>query len=122
MHELRSILAVNHFQNYSLYCTYFVLGVYNLRLKNHFFLLLKLLLDAFPKGVSLPKNTFEVKKIVKLFDLGYTKINAFLYDCMSFWRDKVYIDICNMCGPSIWATNKKGMLERERKLILSHPR
>ncbi|KAI0498933.1 hypothetical protein KFK09_019831 [Dendrobium nobile] len=48
-----------------------------------FDMLLELLVDAFPKGVLLPKSTYEVKKIMKAFDLGYTKIDACPNDLVS---------------------------------------
>ncbi|PKU69921.1 hypothetical protein MA16_Dca026744 [Dendrobium catenatum] len=57
------------------------------RMVRSFDMLLELLVDAFLKGVLLPKSMYEVKKIIKAYDLGYTKIDACLNDCMLFWKD-----------------------------------
>ncbi|PKU78239.1 hypothetical protein MA16_Dca018039 [Dendrobium catenatum] len=59
----------------------FILNLYHLKCLHSwtarsFDMLLELLVDAFPKGALLPKSTYEVKKIMKAFDLGYTKIDA----------------------------------------------
>ncbi|KAI0496515.1 hypothetical protein KFK09_022834 [Dendrobium nobile] len=72
-----------------------------------FNMLLELLVDAFPKGVLLPKSTYEVKKIMKAFDLGYMKIDACPNDCMLFWKDRSDQNICHICGASRWSTIMK---------------
>ncbi|KAI0511229.1 hypothetical protein KFK09_011854 [Dendrobium nobile] len=69
-----------------------------------FDMLLELLVDAFPEGVLLPKSTYEVKKMMKAFDLGYTKIDACPNDCMLFWKDRSDQNICHICGTSRWST------------------
>ncbi|PKU62277.1 hypothetical protein MA16_Dca028560 [Dendrobium catenatum] len=59
----------------------FILHLFHLKCLNSwtarsFDMLLEILIEAFPEGTSLPKTTYEVKKLMKAFDLGYTKIHA----------------------------------------------
>ncbi|PKA50215.1 hypothetical protein AXF42_Ash017809 [Apostasia shenzhenica] len=64
----------------------FLLHLYRIKCLNSwtsksFDILLELLIEALPDGSALPKNTYEVKKIIKASDLGYTKIHVCPNDC-----------------------------------------
>ncbi|KAI0496295.1 hypothetical protein KFK09_022609 [Dendrobium nobile] len=79
-------------------------------------MLLELLIEAFPEGTSLPKTTYEVKKLMKTFDLGYTKIHACPNDCTLFWGDKSNENVCEVCGASRWAPNQKSNIAEDKKV------
>ncbi|KAI0493925.1 hypothetical protein KFK09_024052 [Dendrobium nobile] len=99
----------------------FILHLFRLKCLNSwtarsFDMLLELLIEAFPEGTSLPKTTYEVKKLMKAFDLGYTKRHACPNDCILFWGDKSNENVCEVCGASRWAPNQKSNIAQDKKV------
>ncbi|KAK1296579.1 hypothetical protein QJS10_CPB15g00603 [Acorus calamus] len=56
-------------------------------------MLLNLLNDALPGGSILPKNLYEMKKIIRELGLSYDKIHACPNDCMLYWRESANLEI-----------------------------
>ncbi|PKU83218.1 hypothetical protein MA16_Dca006618 [Dendrobium catenatum] len=103
----------------------FILHLFRLKCLNSwtarsFDMLLELLIEAFPEGISLPKTTYEVKKLMDAFDLGYTKIHACTNDCTLFWGDKSNDNACEVCGASRWTPNQKSKIAQEKKVQMKH--
>ncbi|XP_062100835.1 uncharacterized protein LOC133806762 [Humulus lupulus] len=68
--------------------------------------LLRLLNDMFPLDNMIPKSMYEVRKFLRLFDLGYEKIHACVNDCCLFRKDKENLQECPTCGTSRWMSDK----------------
>ncbi|XP_062108477.1 uncharacterized protein LOC133819291 [Humulus lupulus] len=68
--------------------------------------LLRLLNDMFPLDNMIPKSMYEVRKFLRLFDLGYEKIHACVNDCCLFRKDKEILQECPTCGTSRWMSDK----------------
>ncbi|KAI0492078.1 hypothetical protein KFK09_026343 [Dendrobium nobile] len=81
--------------------------------------LIELLIEAFSDGSLLPKNTYEVKKIMKVFDLGYIKIDACPNDCCLFWKDRSIQEVCHICGSSRWIGAKKSSARGKKNQMKS---
>ncbi|KAI0515865.1 hypothetical protein KFK09_008533 [Dendrobium nobile] len=99
----------------------FMLHLFHLKFLNSwttrsFNMLLELLIEAFLEGTSLPKTTYEVKKLMKAFDLGYTKIHAYPNDCTLFLGDKSNENVCDVCGASRWAPNQESNIAQVKKV------
>ncbi|XP_050233461.1 uncharacterized protein LOC126681949 [Mercurialis annua] len=70
---------------------------------NAFFdLLLDLLVDAFPKGNTIPKSCYETQKTIRQLGLEYVKINTCVNDCILFYDRYVNADRCPTCGELRW--------------------
>ncbi|XP_052189866.1 uncharacterized protein LOC127799683 [Diospyros lotus] len=65
-----------------------------------FDMLLELLNEAFPEGVSLPRSYREAKKLSEDLGFKYYKYDACPNNCMLFWKDASKLDICTFCGES----------------------
>jgi hypothetical protein len=65
-----------------------------------FDLLVDLLVNALPKGSTLPKNFHEAKKLVKSVGVRYTNIHACENDCILFWKDHEKLNSCLKCNVS----------------------
>jgi hypothetical protein len=74
-----------------------------------FDLLVDLLVDALPKGSTLPKKIHEAKKLVKSVGVGYTNIHACENDCILFWKEHENSSTCPKYKVSHWKSNKKGL-------------
>ena len=59
--------------------------------------LLELLHDMLPPNNVIPKSTYEVKKLLKVFDLGYEKIHACENDCCLFTKENKDLETCPIC-------------------------
>ncbi|PKU73072.1 hypothetical protein MA16_Dca026495 [Dendrobium catenatum] len=81
--------------------------------------LMELLIEAFSDGSLLPKNTYEVKKIMKVFDLGYIKIDACPNDCYLFWKERSNQEVCHICVSSRWAGAKKSTSKGKKNQMKS---
>ncbi|XP_062111807.1 uncharacterized protein LOC133823196 [Humulus lupulus] len=68
--------------------------------------LLRLLNDMLPLDNMIPKSMYEVRKFLRLFDLGYEKIHACVNDCCLFRKDKENLQECPTCGTSRWMSDK----------------
>jgi hypothetical protein len=62
-----------------------------------FDLLVDLLVDALPKGLALPRNFHEAKKLVKSVGVGYTNIHPCENDCILFWKEHEISNTCPKC-------------------------
>ena len=65
-----------------------------------FDMLLELLNEAFPEGVSLPRSYREAKKLSEDLGFRYFKYDACPNNCMLFWKDASKLDKCTFCGES----------------------
>ncbi|XP_052177584.1 uncharacterized protein LOC127791645 [Diospyros lotus] len=65
-----------------------------------FDMLLELLNEAFPEGVSLPRSYREAKKLSEDLGFKYYKYDACPNNCMLFWKDASKLDRCTFCGES----------------------
>jgi hypothetical protein len=74
-----------------------------------FDLLVDLLVDALPKGSTLPRNFHEAKKLVKSVGVGYTNIHACENDCILFWKEHENSYSCLKCKVSRWKSNKESL-------------
>ena len=79
-----------------------------------FDMLLKLLLDAFPNGTSIPKSHYDVKKMLHDYGLGYDSIHACKYDCALFWKENGKLHNCPVCSEPRY---KKGKIPQK---VLQH--
>jgi hypothetical protein len=90
-----------------------------------FDLLVDLLVDALPKGSTLPTNFHEAKKLVKSIGVGYTNIHACENDCILFWNDNEKMNSCPKCNVSCWKSEKsingKHEYKVPRKVLLYFP-
>lgn len=59
-----------------------------------------------PKDNVLPKTIYEVKKFLKIFDMGFEKIHACKNDCCLFRKEYKDLNSCPKCGSSRWKINK----------------
>ncbi|XP_050211919.1 uncharacterized protein LOC126662074 [Mercurialis annua] len=89
----------------------FFLHLYHLKClhrwtEKSFTMLLELLLDAFPGGVSLPKSFYQAKKIIQALGLDYKKIHACPNHCMLYWGETENQELCRICGSSRWAVSR----------------
>jgi hypothetical protein len=103
--------------NYSKLC--FLVQLLHIKLfggwtNRSFDLLVDLLVDALPKGSTLPRNFHEAKKLVKYVGVGYTNIHLCENDCILFWKEHENSDSCPKCKVSRWKSNKKS-LDRKRE-------
>ncbi|XP_020080846.1 uncharacterized protein LOC109704510 isoform X2 [Ananas comosus] len=76
-------------------------------------MLLELLIDAFPEGTSLPRSTYEAKKVIKALGLSYEKIHCCPNDCLLFLGEKANDEVCHVCGSSRWVIKKQ--VDKEKK-------
>lgn len=67
-------------------------------------ILLELLIDAFPKGASLPKSYYEVKKY---YSHLITKRSTLVQMIVYYFRVRVVQELYHSCGSSHWATKRK---------------
>ncbi|XP_052172287.1 uncharacterized protein LOC127788215 [Diospyros lotus] len=65
-----------------------------------FDMLLELLNEAFPEGVSLPRSYREAKKLSEDLGFKYYKYDACPNNYMLFWKDASKLDRCTFCGES----------------------
>ena len=59
------------------------------------------------KLLHILKSTYEVKKFLKVFDLGYEKIRACENDCCLFMKDNKDLETRPICGHSRWKVDKR---------------
>ncbi|XP_038978295.1 uncharacterized protein LOC120108694 [Phoenix dactylifera] len=71
-----------------------------------FTMLLQLLKDAFPEGVTLPSSSYEAKKLIKELDLGYEKIHSCPNDCILYRGENRNQESCRICGTPRWGKHK----------------
>ena len=64
---------------------------------NSFYMLLQVLVDAFPKGLNIPKTYYDAKKMLRELGLGYNSIHACKYYCALFWKENQTLNKCPMC-------------------------
>ncbi|CAA7028546.1 unnamed protein product [Microthlaspi erraticum] len=58
-----------------------------------------------PKDNVLHTSTYDVKKLLKSFDMGYQKIHACVNDCCLFRKNLKKAESCPKCKASRWKTN-----------------
>jgi len=89
---------------------------------------LEILLEMLPKDNVLHKSLYEVKKLLKSFDMGYQKIHACVNDCCLFRKNYKKLDSCPKCNASRWKTNlhtseiKKGVPQKVLRYFPIIPR
>jgi Ran GTPase-activating protein (RanGAP) involved in mRNA processing and transport len=69
-------------------------------------MLFQILQDLLPLDAKLPKDNYEVKKIIKDLSLSYEKIHACPNDCMLFWKENALDEACSVCDASRWKISK----------------
>ncbi|CAL1382669.1 unnamed protein product [Linum trigynum] len=77
----------------------FLMHLYHLKVHNDwtaksFTMLLELLLQAFPEGISLTKSHYDAKKVVKKLGLDYVKIEACPNDYSLYWNSTKEVVSC----------------------------
>ena len=103
--------------------------LYNLKCEtglsdNGFDKLLALLQLLLPKNNVLPKTIYDVKKFLKVFDMGFEKIHACKNDCCLFRNEYQDLDSCPKCNSSRWKINddsKEIMLGVPAKVLRYFP-
>ncbi|CAA7041320.1 unnamed protein product [Microthlaspi erraticum] len=68
--------------------------------------LLEALPNMLPEDNVLHTSTYDVKKFLRSFDMGYQKIHACVNDCCLFRKKYKKLDSCPKCKASRWMTNK----------------
>jgi hypothetical protein len=106
-----------------------ITALYNLKCEtglsdNGFDKLLALLQLLLPKNNVLPKTIYDVKKFLKVFDMGFEKIHACKNDCCLFRNEYQDLDSCPKCNSSRWKINddsKEIMLGVPAKVLRYFP-
>ena len=90
--------------------------------------LLQILRGMLPANNTLPDSIYSTKKLLKAFDLGYEKIDAYKNDCCLFKKENEHLDNCLKCGFLRWKINqrtkkiKKGVPVKVLRYFLIIPR
>ncbi|XP_026430298.1 uncharacterized protein LOC113326836 [Papaver somniferum] len=71
--------------------------------------LLKTIASLLPPGHCLPKSTYEVKKLLKSYQLTHQKIHACENDCCLFRKKLKDADECPKCHYSRWKQDTSNM-------------
>jgi len=58
--------------------------------------ILNLLKDVF-KYAKVHYSFYEKNKVIYKFDLNYTKIDACSKNCMLYWKEEIFLEICRHC-------------------------
>ncbi|KAF5441866.1 hypothetical protein F2P56_037196 [Juglans regia] len=72
---------------------------------NIFAELLEFLNELLPSGASLPKTTYEAKKLMSDLELECVKIPVCPNGCMLFWKNNENRETCIFCQTSKWKQN-----------------
>jgi hypothetical protein len=64
--------------------------------------LLEIIRDMLPQDNTLPDSLYSTKKILKIFDLGYEKIDACVNDCCLFRKEFKNLEACLKCRSLRW--------------------
>ncbi|XP_026398955.1 uncharacterized protein LOC113294792 [Papaver somniferum] len=75
--------------------------------------LLKTIGSLLPPDHCLPCSTYEVKKLLKSYQLTYQKIHACINDCCLFRKDLKDADECPKCHYSRWKADTSNMDDAE---------
>ncbi|XP_026420318.1 uncharacterized protein LOC113316323 [Papaver somniferum] len=78
--------------------------------------LLKTIGSLLPPDHCLPCSTYEVKKLLKSYQLTYQKIHACINDCCLFRKDLKDADECPKCHYSRWKADTSNMM-RDDEMI-----
>ncbi|CAA7020270.1 unnamed protein product [Microthlaspi erraticum] len=90
--------------------------------------LLETLPNMLPEDNVLRTSTYDVKKFLKTFDMGYEKIHACVNDCCLFRKKLKKAKVCLKCKTSRWKTNmhtgeiKKGVPQKVLRYFPIIPR
>lgn len=90
--------------------------------------LLETLPKMLPEDNVLHRSTYDVKKFLKSFDMGYQKIHACVNDCCLFRKKLKKVETCPKCKCSRWKTNmhtgevKKGVPQKVLRYFPIIPR
>ncbi|WCJ29486.1 hypothetical protein M5689_011119 [Euphorbia peplus] len=52
---------------------------------------------ALPKGVDMPSNYYEARKMITDLGFNYEKIEACENDCILFWKENANLEKCSIC-------------------------
>ncbi|XP_026458599.1 uncharacterized protein LOC113359135 [Papaver somniferum] len=77
--------------------------------RKYFDELLKTIGSLLPPGHCLPCSTYEVKKLLKSYQLTYEKIHACVNDCFLFRKDLQDAEECHKCHYSRWKEDTSNM-------------
>ncbi|XP_060168937.1 uncharacterized protein LOC132599669 [Lycium barbarum] len=81
-----------------------------------FTMLLKMLEEELlPDGANLPNSYYEAKKVIRDLGFSYHKIDAYVNDCMLYWKEDNLLDSCKVCGASRWKIEKPSWETKNRK-------
>ncbi|CAN1125381.1 hypothetical protein LINPERPRIM_LOCUS31644 [Linum perenne] len=70
--------------------------------------ILSTLRETLHEGDSLPKSSYEIKKLIRDLGLHYEKIDACENNCMLFWKNNKDEITCLECGLSRYTDNEHG--------------
>ncbi|XP_059627617.1 uncharacterized protein LOC132270456 [Cornus florida] len=104
----------------------FVLKLYNMKvtqkLSNKYFtMMLKLLNEAMPKGVELPKSHYEAKNMLRELGFGYEVIHACINDCILFLKEYENNEFCPRCGESRYKSHEGKGKKIPQKILRYFP-
>ncbi|XP_065878103.1 uncharacterized protein [Euphorbia lathyris] len=67
---------------------------------------LELLHEVLPSGNKVPKNFYEIKKLIQGLGLPVEKIDCCVQGCMLYWRDDDALLNCKVCGHARYKTKR----------------
>lgn len=76
-----------------------------------FDLTLDLFNDVLPDGSTLPRNYYEIKKLIKSIGLGYISIHACENNCILYRGEHEKSESCPKCKASRWKSARKSRWE-----------
>nr|ABA97068.1 transposon protein, putative, CACTA, En/Spm sub-class [Oryza sativa Japonica Group] len=77
--------------------------------------LFSMLCKAFPSSNKVPKSYSDAKKTMKDLGLDYTKINAYLNDCILYRGANDKADSSPVCGISRWKNEGHNNVSKSRR-------
>ncbi|XP_059664327.1 uncharacterized protein LOC132310119 [Cornus florida] len=84
-------------------------------------MMLKLLNEAMPKGVELPKSHYEAKNMLRELGFGYEVIHACINDCILFLKEYENNEFCPRCGESRYKSHEGKGKKIPQKILRYFP-
>ena len=66
-----------------------------------------------PKDEKLVESFYASKKMVKKLGMGYERIDAYLNDCMLFYKEDQLKSSCDVCGESRFKPRQEGRSQKD---------
>ncbi|KAF7126992.1 hypothetical protein RHSIM_Rhsim11G0003200 [Rhododendron simsii] len=82
---------------------------------------LKFQIKLLPEGNLVPKNTYEARKLLSSLGLSYKLIDAYINDCILFWKENAALDRCLKCNVSRYKINCARVKKIARKILRYFP-